>query len=201
MRLLRERPWEPDLVALERLDLSQLVEPALTVWWSYYARRTAFCMIEEKLSSLFRCFFLNFQMLSLVNYLFITLLYCSPYALWNLVFVLFFFCLLSFWIFFVLFPYQAFQCNLATALSSDILKVGSTFARSRFPSSRPGGLSVFSKHTKLITFLQLGSLINKHGQRHMLVTFMSYPARSFSYSFIILKLDVNKKAPVSYCKI
>ena len=67
VRLLRERPWEPDLVALERLDLSQLVEPALTVWWSYYARRTAFCMIEEKLSSLFRCFFLNFQMLSLVN--------------------------------------------------------------------------------------------------------------------------------------
>lgn len=41
-RLLRERPWEPDLVALERLDLSQSVEPALTVWWSYNARRTAF---------------------------------------------------------------------------------------------------------------------------------------------------------------
>ena len=67
MRLVRERPWEPDLVALERLDLSQSVEPALSVWWSYYARRTAFHMIEKKLSSLFLCFFLNLQLLLLVN--------------------------------------------------------------------------------------------------------------------------------------
>ena len=51
---------------------------------------------------------------------------------------------------------------------------------------------MFSKHAKLITLLQLDSLINKHGQRHMLVTFMNFPARSFSYSFIILKPDVNK---------
>lgn len=127
MHLLRERPWEPDLVALERLDISQSVEPALTVWWSYYARRTAFYMIEENLTSLFLCFFLSLQILLLVNKLSVTLLYCSPHTLENFAFVLFFFCLLSFCSFFVLFPYQAVLCSLAKALSSDILKASGQF--------------------------------------------------------------------------